>query len=165
MFHAGHRPVGLHIEAGHQASPLEKGTGKGNFYLLPNGVFDLSTSGQARVMETSRWTNPGDLELATQSGPLLVHQGQIHPQFRPDSEHRAIRSGIGVRATGEVVIAISENAVRFFDFASLFRDTLACPNALYLDGTISRLRAPDQPNEAGHPGGYGGVLVVDGWPT
>lgn len=164
MFHAGHRPVGLHIEAGHEASPLEKATGKGNFYLLPNGVFDLSTSGQARISETSRWTNPGELELATQSGPLLVYQNQIHNQFRPDSEHRAIRSGIGLRATGEIVIAISENAVRFFDFASLFRDTLACPDALYLDGTISRLRGPDLPNEPGHPGGYGGVLVVDEWP-
>jgi uncharacterized protein YigE (DUF2233 family) len=95
----------------------------------------------------------------------LVNNNQIHPQFRRESEHRALRSGIGVRASGEILIAISEGAVRFYDFACLFRDTLACPNALYLDGTISRLRASDLPNEPGHPGGYGGVLVVDRWPT
>ncbi len=46
-------------------------------------------------------------------------------------------------AAGEVVFVVSKRPVRFHDFATLFRDELDCPNALFLDGTISSLYAPD----------------------
>ena len=41
------------------------------------------------------------------------------------------------------VFAISHDPVSFHAFASLFRDKLYCANALFLDGTISSLYAPD----------------------
>jgi hypothetical protein len=44
------------------------------------------------------------------------------------------RTGVGVRADGKVIFAISEEAVSFDAFARLFRDALNCPNALFLDG-------------------------------
>ena len=39
--------------------------------------------------------------------------------------------------------AISNAPVNFHDFASLFRDALHTPEALFFDGHISRLYAPD----------------------
>jgi uncharacterized protein YigE (DUF2233 family) len=41
-----------------------------------------------------------------------------------------------------VVFVISESPVTFYEFASFFRDSLHCREALYLDGTISSLYAP-----------------------
>ena len=43
---------------------------------------------------------------------------------------------------GDVLFALSDSPARFYDFASYFREILKTPNALYLDGTISRLYAP-----------------------
>jgi uncharacterized protein YigE (DUF2233 family) len=40
------------------------------------------------------------------------------------------------------VFAISDRPVTFHAFGMLFRDLLRTPNALYLDGSISRIYAP-----------------------
>jgi uncharacterized protein YigE (DUF2233 family) len=54
-----------------------------------------------------------------------------------------VRNGVGTSAAGDrVVFAISQERVSFHDFALLFRDGLGLPEALYLDGRISRLHAP-----------------------
>jgi uncharacterized protein YigE (DUF2233 family) len=51
---------------------------------------------------------------------------------------------VGVSADGRTAyLAISDRPVTFHTFARLFRDGLATPEALYLDGSISRLFAPD----------------------
>ena len=50
--------------------------------------------------------------------------------------------GVGVTESGTVVFAISNDVVNFDTFARFFRDALAAPNALYLDGRISRFHAP-----------------------
>ena len=47
-----------------------------------------------------------------------------------------------MRDNGVVVFAISDSPVTFDTFARLFRDALACPNALFLDGSVSSLYAP-----------------------
>jgi uncharacterized protein YigE (DUF2233 family) len=38
---------------------------------------------------------------------------------------------------------MSEVPVTFYEFAQLFRDTLHCREALYLDGNVSSLYSPD----------------------
>jgi uncharacterized protein YigE (DUF2233 family) len=81
-------------------------------------------------------------DFATQSGPMLVIDGKLHPRFLPDSDSLKRRNGVGVSRDGMVHFAISENTVRFYDFATLFRDALDAPNALYLDGTISSVDIP-----------------------
>jgi uncharacterized protein YigE (DUF2233 family) len=74
---------------------------------------------------------------------MLVIDGALHPRFLPDSTSRYIRNGVGTSKDGtRVVFAISGNAVTFHEFASLFRDRLGTPEALYFDGNISRLYAP-----------------------
>ena len=109
---------------------------------MPNGVFALTDTG-AVVVETSEYPAlAGHVTLATQSGPLLVRNGRIHPAFNATSSNRLRRNGVGVPSPGIAIFAISEEPVTFHEFATLFRDTLHCPDALFLDGTVSSLYAP-----------------------
>lgn len=157
MFHPDHRPVGLYIEEGFEIAPLNRGEGRGNFFMRPNGVFYVTGQG-AGIMETGRFARAGLLpRLATQSGPLLVEKGRMHPRFYQDSPYREIRNGVGVRASGEIVFAISREPVNFYDFASFFRDALGCPDALYLDGSLSGAYIPALGRE--HPGGNFGPII------
>jgi uncharacterized protein YigE (DUF2233 family) len=41
-----------------------------------------------------------------------------------------------------IFFAISDSSVTFHEFATLFRDVIDVPNALFLDGQVSRLYAP-----------------------
>lgn len=144
MYHQDRRPVGHYIEDGQVESPVISSAGPGNFGLLPNGVFCIG-QGQAQVYETLRFLreNP-TCEFASQSGPMLVIDGALHPRFLPDSDSRFVRNGVGTTADGTTAyFVISERPLTFHEFARLFRDVLAVPQALYFDGNISRLYAPD----------------------
>jgi uncharacterized protein YigE (DUF2233 family) len=126
---------------GRQIHRLNLASGFGNFYLKPNGVFVLSASG-ARIVESSEYRSLQDPALlATQSGPLMLHGGQISPALNPQGESRLIRNGVGIVTADQVVFAISEDPVNFYEFAVLFRDRLKCQDALYLDGNVSSLYA------------------------
>jgi len=142
MYHEDRSPVGLYVEDGKQLKKLSLARGGGNFGLRPNGVFFIDGKA-AGVVETTafakRKTTP---RFATQSGPMLVINGKIHPRFKPGSEHKNRRNGVGV-AGQRVVFVISDTAVTLHEFARVFRDVAKTPNALYLDGSISRLYAPE----------------------
>jgi uncharacterized protein YigE (DUF2233 family) len=87
---------------------------------------------------------PPRCRFATQSGPMLVIDGALHPRFIPDSPSRYIRNGVGVSADGRrAYFVISQVRVNFAEFARMFRDALGTPQALYFDGNVSRLFAPD----------------------
>jgi uncharacterized protein YigE (DUF2233 family) len=136
-------PVGLYIENFKQLKALNTHTGWGNFHLLPNGVFYLE-EGKAGVMEAKAFAASGIKPFyATQSGPMLVIDGKLHPSFLADSTSFKVRNGVGAMVDGKVVFAISEGAVRFHDFATFYRDVLGCPNALFLDGSISSIDVPE----------------------
>jgi uncharacterized protein YigE (DUF2233 family) len=140
MFHADFSPVGLLVTDGRQIAPLNLAAGVGNFFLRPNGVFLITRSGP-RIVESSEYPSVSQsVRLATQSGPLLVHRGAIHPAFNQSSKSRLIRNGVGVRG-GEAVFVISEQPVTFYELATYFRDDLRCPDALYLDGVVSSLHS------------------------
>lgn len=139
MYHNDFSAVGLYVSDGKQLAELNTTNGVGNFFLKPNGVFLVSKSG-ALVIESSEYPGLHEKALvATQSGPLLVQRGKIHPAFKPNSENRLIRNGVGVPSRDVAVFAISEVPVSFYEFAAMFRDTLHCPDALFLDGTVSSL--------------------------
>ena len=143
MFEQDLSPVGLFVESGQQRKAANTRDGPGNFHMKPNGVFYFGPHG-AGVMETRAFIDAHlHPAFATQSGPMLVIDGAIHPKLQPDGTSEKIRNGVGVRDHGRtIVFAISRDAVSFYRFASLFRDRLGCDNALFLDGTISSLYAP-----------------------
>jgi uncharacterized protein YigE (DUF2233 family) len=142
MYEPDWSPVGLFLSNGHQFHPLNTARGAGNFYMKPNGVFAITTAG-ACILPTEEYPRlTAKVMLATQSGPMLVISGRIHPAFNPRSESRLFRNGVGVVSPHEVVFAISEAPVSFYELATLFRDKLHCANALFLDGTVSSLYAP-----------------------
>lgn len=143
MYHSDRSSVGLYIEGGHEEMRLVTNAGPGNFGLLPNGVLCIG-DGHADVIETLAFqADPPSCRFATQSGPMLVIDGELHPRFLPDSDSRNIRNGVGTSADGHrVVFAISDEPVTFFEFGRLFQIGLGLPQALYLDGRVSRLHAP-----------------------
>ena len=140
MYHADFAPVGLLVQEGREVSPLNLLPGEGNFFLKPNGVFLVSGT-QPRVVESSEYPAlSSGVRLATQSGPLLLRRGVVHPAFIPDSDSRKIRNGVGVSGHTALFV-ISEDPVNFYEFALYFRDVLHCRDALYLDGTVSALHS------------------------
>jgi uncharacterized protein YigE (DUF2233 family) len=154
MYHSDRAPVGLYVENGRETAPLITSDGPGNFGLLPNGVFCIAeTSALVRESINFEVTDP-DCTFASQSGPMLVIDGALHPKFIPNGTSEFIRNGVGVDTVGMVHIAISDRPVNFHLFARLFRDVLGTPNALYFDGNVSRLYAPDiGRHDAGFPMG------------
>lgn len=144
MYHEDRSPVGLYVENGTQTNGIVTSPGPGNFGLVPNGVFCIRPE-RADVYETLAFDRKApDCAHATQSGPMLVIDGELHPRFLPDGTSRYIRNGVGTSADGQrVVFALSRQPVTFHEFGRLFRDGLNLPNALYFDGNISRVYAPD----------------------
>ena len=144
MFDARQRPVGLYIEKGQQLSPVDTvQEAYGNFYLQPNGIFYLTQDKKAYVVPTTEFVPRPDIHYATQSGPMLLIDGEYHPAFRKESESLNIRNGVGILPNGNVLFAISKVPVNFYTFASFFKHH-GCENALYLDGSISKAYAPAQ---------------------
>jgi uncharacterized protein YigE (DUF2233 family) len=148
IYAENHTPEGLHIEGGATLSPLNTNNGEGNFYWKPNGVFYVADEG-AGITETERFDALGErggVKEATQSGPMLVVNGEVNGNLKPDSRSLYVRSGIGVKSSDEVYIVISRDEVSLYDFASVFAEQLHCPNALYLDGCVSQLYLPAHNN-------------------
>ena len=142
MFQTDLSPVGLYVEGGAQRHAANTRDGAGNFHLKPNGVFYVGPHG-AGIEETQRYLDAHiHPDLATQSGPMLVIDGKIHPKIQADGTSLKVRNGVGVQDGHIVIFAISRDPVSFHAFAGLFRDTLGCRDALFLDGTISSLYAP-----------------------
>ncbi len=74
---------------------------------------------------------------------MLVQNGMFHPAFRAGSVNQLFRNGVGVPSPDVALFAISDAPLNFHEFATLFRDKLHCPNALFLDGTISSLHSTE----------------------
>jgi uncharacterized protein YigE (DUF2233 family) len=137
MFKEDGSPLGLYVEDGKELVGPNTADGAGNFYLKPNGVLYIAGD-HAAVVETARFVKEKPkADFATQSGPMLVIDGALHPKISPRGQSRHVRNGVGVRDGHAVVFAISKRAVTFGEFARLFKDRLGCPNALYLDGKVS----------------------------
>lgn len=142
MFGEDGRPIGLLVENGEQVHAINLRKGGGNFHLLPNGVFLVRTSGKAEVVPSTEYKSEADVRFATQSGPMLVIAGKLHPKFDADGESQNIRNGVGIAPDGTPVFVISNDPVSFGKFARFFRDRIGARNALYFDGAVSSLWDP-----------------------
>ena len=156
MYKEDNSPLGLFIENTKVISPLNTKSGNGNFYLKPNGVFYITTDNAPVICTTKDFNNNGKIKYATQSGPMLVIDGKLHPEFKEGSKNVNIRNGVGILPDNRVVFAMSKSEINFFDFANYFKN-LGCKNALYLDGFVSRIYLPEQNWE--QTDGNFGVLI------
>lgn len=144
MFHRDYQPVGLFVADGRRLGAVQTRAGGGNFGLLPNGIFCAGGAQPFAVIESKAFlADPPDCRLATQSGPMLVINGELHPRFLVDATSRYIRNGVGVSSDGrQAWFAISRRPVTFHEFGRLFRDRLGAQDALYFDGSLSQIYAP-----------------------
>ncbi len=144
MYLQDRSPQGLYIEKGKTLKKLNNTPNAyGNFYLQPNGIFYLTDDKKAAVCKRTDFKDAGDICYATQSGPMLVIDGEIHPKFTPGSANVHIRNGVGILPDGKILFAMSTETINLYDFAAFFKEK-GCQNALYLDGFVSRMYLPEQ---------------------
>ena len=168
MYGEDYSPIGLYIENGRELAPVNTKDAPAdvkpapNFYKKPNGIFYVGKDG-AGVMTTEAFlAAKPDARFATQSGPMLVIDGEVHPVFIPGSSDLNPRNGVCATTPTMVHFAISEGTVNFHDFARFFRDRLKCKDALFLDGgSASALYSPElgRNDGPGH-GGFGPIIGV-----
>ena len=142
MYEPGNLPKGLFIEHQKTLTTLDTKDGNGNFYLKPNGVFYLTTNNKAFITQTQNFVNDGNINFATQSGPMLLIDGNINPVFDKNSSNLNIRNGVGILPDNKIAFVISRQEVSFYEFAAHFK-SLNCRDALYLDGFVSRMYWPE----------------------
>ena len=143
MYKQDNSPQGLFIENHKAITPLDTSNGNGNFYLKPNGVFYITTKNIPGICTTTNFNDNGQIKYATQSGPMLVIDGQIHSAFKEGSTNFNIRNGVGILPGNKILFAMSKEEINFYDFAIFFK-SVGCKNALYLDGLVSRTYLPEK---------------------
>lgn len=158
MYKKDNSPQGLYVENGKILSPLDLLKGDGNFYLMPNGVFYLTNKSIPVICTTQKFKNNGNIKYATQSGPMLVIDGEIHPAFKKGSANLNIRNGVGILPDNSILFAMSKEGINFHDFADYFKKA-GCKNALYLDGLVSRTYLPKE-NWTQTDGNFGVIIGV-----
>jgi len=163
MYTKDHKAQGLYIENGVTIQALNLTKKKnGNFYLDPSGVFILDSLGVPSILNrySIDSTSLRIARIATQSGPLLLIDNTLHPIFKKHSKHKHIRNGVGIANQGKLVVfMISMEPVTFYDFALVFKERYGCRDALYLDGAISQLYAPEL-NSTNLSGQFGPLLFI-----
>lgn len=154
-------PIGYFVENSERLKTLNTADGEGNFHLKPNGVF-FGTGDTWEIRTTEDFlANVSDRpEFGTQSGPMLLIDGKVHPEITEDGPSRLIRNGVGVDEKGRAHFVISNAPLSFGKFARFFRDELKTPNALYLDGSVSALWNPATGRTDGGAA-IGPILVVE----
>jgi uncharacterized protein YigE (DUF2233 family) len=161
MFDDAGKPIGYYVEDGERRHKLNRADGAGNFHLKPNGVF-FGTGAEWQVLSTEAFaaTVKKRPEFGTQSGPMLVIDGKLHPAFQPDGTSTKIRNAVGVDRQGRAHFVISEAPISFGKLARYYRDVLKTPNALFLDGSVSQLWDPQHHRIDGGPP-LGPLIVVE----
>lgn len=142
MYHPNFAPVGLYIEQGKQQIELNQQKNKfGNFFMQPNGVVAWNNK-QAVIKTTEQYLKSNfKARYATQSGPMLLINGEINPIFVKNSDSLKVRNGVGIK-NNQLYFVISRGKINFYNFADIFKSQLKTDQALYLDGSISSAFIP-----------------------
>jgi len=177
MFEPNYETVGLFIENGIEKKGIDTITNKkGNFYLLPNGIFFVDNAGKFHILDTKDFIrNPllntmqkgkhPKIQYATQSGPLLLYRNEYNKNLKFSSYNENIRSGVGIINDGKCVFIKTDDQVNFFDFAQIFKVYFRCESALYLDGAISKMYFSDDYTKKNflnndHGGSFGPMIAI-----
>lgn len=142
MYDETGRPIGLAIVNGSRVHKIALRAGGGNFGMKPNGVFLVRRDGRSEIVTSEKFVPAKNIRLATQSGPMLIVGGKLHPAFKPNGDSIYIRNAVGIAPSGKLLFVISTDPVSFGRMARFFRDRLKTRNALYFDGSVSSLWDP-----------------------
>ncbi|RBP36316.1 uncharacterized protein YigE (DUF2233 family) [Roseimicrobium gellanilyticum] len=167
IYENGPKPCGLTVCAGKELVPLNLNPGEGNFFLKPNGVFYVDDVKGAGVLEAAEYSRSGlKPRLATQSGPMLMRKGVLHPAFNVNSPNKRLRNAVGVHAsTGQVIFVMSDRddrikgRVTFHQLCQFFLH-LGCQDALFLDGDISDMLVDPDKDAKLTPNTFAAMFVV-----
>lgn len=165
IFERPEEATGLLISGGTEIHPVNLANGAGNFFLKPNGILFRTSDGKWRIVESVEFAGARSHSIATvtdatQSGPLILRQGIIHPAIQPTSQNKLLRNAACVDAKGGLHLIMTRGDGTFHDVARAAID-MACTDALYLDGVISSvlhngiIEPPE--NRARR---YGSIIVV-----
>lgn len=143
MYDARSRPIGYYVEDGEKLYSLNQKDGAGNFHMKPNGVF-FGKGREWQVLTADAFATEAKErpDFGTQSGPMLLIDDELHPEFTPNGTSKYIRNAVGVDAGGRAHFVVSDEPVSFGKMARMMRDVAKTPNALYLDGEVSALWNP-----------------------
>jgi uncharacterized protein YigE (DUF2233 family) len=158
MYKTDNAPLGLFVQNRKTITPLNKRNGDGNFYLKPNGVFFITTTNNAVICPTEKFVAADNILYATQSGPMLLVDGQINIAFKQGSINLNIRNAVGILPGNKILFAMSREGISLYDFADYFKKA-GCKNALYLDGFVSRTYLPEK-NWIQTDGNFGVLISV-----
>jgi uncharacterized protein YigE (DUF2233 family) len=161
MFDDSGQPIGYYAEDGKRLHKLNRAKGSGNFHLPPNGVF-YGSDGQWELRTADDFARKVTKrpQFGTQSGPMLVIDGELHPKISDDGDSKYIRNAVGLDAEGRAHFVISDAPLSFGKLARYYRDELKVPNALYFDGNVSALWDPAMGRlDTGPP--LGPLIVVE----
>lgn len=166
IYGKNHIPAGLHIENGQILQQVNVNNGKGNFHIKPNGIFLIDNYGQSSVITTKQFLKQysggkqtQSIRIATQSGPMLVINGQLNRRLLPNSQSLYTRNGVCTTKDNKTLF-IATNGVKsnFYQFAKASQQ-FGCHNTLYLDGSITKLHVVGS-NSAFHFSPFVGILSV-----
>lgn len=98
-----------------------------------NGIFGLTQSRDMILQRYEDWIiDPIDLVWGFQNGMILVlNNKNLHSKY---SRSKYVRSGIGYRNDGSLVVAISTHPINFYELGEALKNK-GCANAIYLDGS------------------------------
>ena len=133
MFVENNIPKGLYIEDFQTLNQIDTLSGKGNFYLKPNGIFYITKSNNYEIVTTKNFRFNSDIKYATQSGPMLIVDGKINPIFQKDSKNINIRNGVGILQNGEVVLQCQKKKSAFMISLSYLKIWVAKTQSISMD--------------------------------
>jgi uncharacterized protein YigE (DUF2233 family) len=162
MFDSDGQPIGYFVQAGERGQALNRNAGPGNFHMKPNGVFFGDAAGAWRVLDSETFYREitDRPQFGTQSGPILLVNGELHPDIAADGESLKVRNAVGVDGQGRAHFVLSAEAISFGRLARFYRDELGIADALFLDGQVSQLWDPAS-GRMDNGAAIGPIIVVE----
>lgn len=156
------QPLGYFVENGERRTLLTLRAEAGAFAGQAGGVFFGEATGSWQVREAQAFAAETEERphFATQSTPLLVIDGEVHPAIPHDSANRSTRSGVGVDVRGRALFVISDEPVSMGKLARLYRDVLNVTDALCLGGAGAQVWDPAAGRMDEGPA-FGPLIVVE----
>ena len=90
------------------------------------------------------WKPSPDVRLATQSGPMLVIDGKLHPAFDHDGTSRHVRNGVGIGPQGRSACSSSATDRSRWESSRAFTATAEGPERPVLRRSGQRIVGPGE---------------------